>query len=1180
MFTVTQAAPVRRWMLAFLFVAGAATVQPAFAACNPGSYKVNPNKQTVQEFNAGAGYAPTLVTLGLNKPLDPGATVAWVQTGGPTVTLNTSNPQAVTFLTPSLTNNSVDLTFRATVTCPAPDGSASDVGTVTVLNTNRPPTVFAQTSKVIANVGDAITLTSTGTNDPDGDTPLFYQWTQTAGPSVTLAGATTATASFTAPTSSGNYTLQFQLAVRDRNTGGLTGTATVVVNVTVNLPPLARLSCPEQVNEHGNVLLDGSTSSDPNGGPLTYQWTQLQGSPSIQVGAETGNTVQFTAPALTTGQDGFLEFRLKVTDSTSLFDLATCWVQIVDVTAPVISPPADITAEADSASGKSVSYTVYAQDAVDDPLPYILNTCTPASGSTFGLATAPTKALKTPVSCTAQDTAGNIATGGFNVTVQDTTAPTLTVPGAFGVEATDANGAIASFAVSASDTVDGIIGPDCNHASGDLFPLGDTTVACSATDARQNTSATKSFIVSVIDTTDPVVVVPTDIVKEAASPQGTHVSFVVTASDTVSGPLSPVCIIGPDQPVQSGELFPLGVSTLSCSATDGAGNTGSASFTITVQDTIAPTIDGDTGDQTIEATSPDGAVANFVLTATDVVDTEVLVECTPASGSTFDLGTTPVHCTATDDSHNTATADFSITVQDTTAPDITGATGDQTLEATSPAGAVATYVLAATDIVDTDVVVVCTPASGTTFGLGTTPVHCTATDDSDNTATADFSIKVQDTTAPSISGDTGDQTLEATSAAGAVASYALAATDTVDTDVVVLCTPASGSTFGLGTTPVHCTATDDSLNTATADFSIKVQDTTAPGIAAHGPVDPVEATSAAGAKVTYVAPATSDIVDGAGTASCLPPSGATFALGTTAVHCRAQDAAGNHATPTSFDVTVVDTTAPVIAPHATVTAEATSAGGAVVTYLAPATSDAVDGAGTASCLPASGSQFALGNTTVHCRAQDAHGNQAAPTSFVVSVVDTTAPVISGYADVYVNATGNSSAVATWPTPTATDAVSGNVAVTCVPPSGSTFPVGATTVNCSATDGAGNTGHGSFEVEVGYGFTGFFRPVDNAPTINVVKAGSAIPVKFSLGANQGLNIFATGYPASVSAQCNAALSDAIEETVTAGNSSLSYDATAGQYVYVWKTEKSWTGCRQLQVKLRDGRSYWAIFNFTR
>ncbi|HYT56144.1 MAG TPA: PxKF domain-containing protein [Verrucomicrobiae bacterium] len=116
----------------------------------------------------------------------------------------------------------------------------------------------------------------------------------------------------------------------------------------------------------------------------------------------------------------------------------------------------------------------------------------------------------------------------------------------------------------------------------------------------------------------------------------------------------------------------------------------------------------------------------------------------------------------------------------------------------------------------------------------------------------------------------------------------------------------------------------------------------------------------------------------------------------------------------------------------------------------------------------------------------------------------------------------------------------------------------------------------------FNFTGFFRPVDNLPVLNIVKAGSAVPVKFSLNGNQGLNIFATGYPVSVSMSCTTTdLYDYIEETVTAGGSSLSYDASANQYVYVWKTEKSWAGsCRQLVVKLSDGTYHRANFNFAK
>jgi probable HAF family extracellular repeat protein len=115
----------------------------------------------------------------------------------------------------------------------------------------------------------------------------------------------------------------------------------------------------------------------------------------------------------------------------------------------------------------------------------------------------------------------------------------------------------------------------------------------------------------------------------------------------------------------------------------------------------------------------------------------------------------------------------------------------------------------------------------------------------------------------------------------------------------------------------------------------------------------------------------------------------------------------------------------------------------------------------------------------------------------------------------------------------------------------------------------------------YDFAGFFQPVDNPPTTtNVVNAGRSIPVKFSLGGDKGLDIFAAGYPQSgtIPAVPNAPL-DNIEQTVTAGASSLSYDATSDQYTYVWKTDQAWSGQnRQLVLKLNDGSEHKANFQF--
>jgi hypothetical protein len=94
----------------------------------------------------------------------------------------------------------------------------------------------------------------------------------------------------------------------------------------------------------------------------------------------------------------------------------------------------------------------------------------------------------------------------------------------------------------------------------------------------------------------------------------------------------------------------------------------------------------------------------------------------------------------------------------------------------------------------------------------------------------------------------------------------------------------------------------------------------------------------------------------------------------------------------------------------------------------------------------------------------------------------------------------------------------------------------------------------------------------------VNAGKAVPVKFSLSGNKGLDIFAANSPYTVSINCDGSVPQSdIEETVNAGGSSLSY--TPDTYNYVWKTQASWAGtCRQLIVKLNDGSEHVANFKF--
>jgi hypothetical protein len=118
--------------------------------------------------------------------------------------------------------------------------------------------------------------------------------------------------------------------------------------------------------------------------------------------------------------------------------------------------------------------------------------------------------------------------------------------------------------------------------------------------------------------------------------------------------------------------------------------------------------------------------------------------------------------------------------------------------------------------------------------------------------------------------------------------------------------------------------------------------------------------------------------------------------------------------------------------------------------------------------------------------------------------------------------------------------------------------------------------------VTYNFSGFRPPVDQ-PTVavNKAKAGSAIPVKFSLGGNKGVDIFYSDYPKPVAYTCDNGYIDTIETTVSASQSFLSYDAAADQYTYTWKTDKTWAGkCIELRLGLNDGSQHFAKFQFTK
>ena len=184
--------------------------------------------------------------------------------------------------------------------------------------------------------------------------------------------------------------------------------------------------------------------------------------------------------------------------------------------------------------------------------------------------------------------------------------------------------------------------------------------------------------------------------------------------------------------------------------------------------------------------------------------------------------------------------------------------------------------------------------------------------------------------------------------------------------------------------------------------------------------------------------------------------------------------------------------------------------------------------------------------------------------------DTTAPIISGLANINVTAISTLGATATF-NPTATDDVDGSVPVTCSPTSGSIFPLGTTTVQCQAKDSAGNVATGSFTVTVAYAWSGFLQPI-NQDGSSVFKLGSTIAVKFQLtGASSGVQNAAAkfSYVKISNKVSNGSMKPSTSAAPTSGDT-FRFDGTS-QYIYNWGTKGLTTGTYQLRIDLGDGVS---------
>ena len=265
---------------------------------------------------------PPVVNAGADRSVDAGTAVtlsgvatdsdgtitryAWTQTGGTRVSLAGAATATATFTAPDVPTDET-LTFRLTVTDNS-GAQASDEVRVTVRRANQPPVVNAGADRSV-DAGTAVTLSGVAT-DSDG-TITRYAWTQTGGTRVSLAGAATATATFTAPDVPTDETLTFRLTVTD-NSGAQASDEVRVTVRRANQPPVVNAGADRSVDAGTAVTLSG-VATDSDGTITRYAWTQTGGTRVSLAGAATA-TATFTVPDVPT--DETLTFRLTVTDNS------------------------------------------------------------------------------------------------------------------------------------------------------------------------------------------------------------------------------------------------------------------------------------------------------------------------------------------------------------------------------------------------------------------------------------------------------------------------------------------------------------------------------------------------------------------------------------------------------------------------------------------------------------------------------------------------------------------------------------------------------------------------------------------------------------------------------------------------------------------------------------------------
>ena len=814
------------------------------------------------------------------------------------------------------------------------------------------------------------------------------------------------------------------LTVTDNNGNVSTATATVTVEDNV---------APTVVTQNITVQLDASGA-----GSITTA--------DIDNGSSDACGIQTMALDITSfgcANVGANTVTLTVTDNNGNSASATATVTVEDNVAPTAIAQ-NLTVELDASGAASIT-----ADEVDNGSS---DACGIASLSLSQTAFDCDDQGDNTVTLTVTDNNGNVSTATATITVLDLVDPTAAAQDITVQLDATGNASITAAQIDngSDDTCGGIASMTVSPDNFDCDDLGDNTVTLTVFDGSGN-SATATATVTVEDNEAPALSgMPANITQASdAGDCSAAVSWTApTASDNCSATIT--------SSHASGDTFAVGTTTVTYTATDAAGNTDSASFTVTVTDDEAPAISGMPADitQTADAGSCGAAVSWIASAAPIALSASSLIDAGP-------------------------NGNWPHVVTLTTSADPTSG-NQQTLEinVTSLPSGGANYR------------VVKTVANGNWFQANPQPLSLGMNTITVSGVSFQRSVKVQfsdgdvefdalaingeEQTSASLSTGTSDLFAPGPNATWTHVYTATTAADpnSGDQQVVeinVTALPSGGANYRVAKT----VANGNWFFGNAQALSLGSNTITVSGVAFQRTVK-IQMSSGDIEFDSLVLNGEEQVSDGAPTASdncavasltSTHDSGDTFPVGTTTVTYTATDIHGN-TTTSSFTVTVTDDEDPTISGTPADITQTADAGdcSAVVSWTEPTASDncAVD---TFTSSHSPGDTFAVGATTVTYTATDIHGNQST-SSFTVTVTDDEAPVISGTpANISQDSDpGSCTATVTWTAPTAADNCA-LASLTSTHDSGDSFFIGTTTVTYTATDIHGNISTSSFTVTI-------------------------------------------------------------------------------------------------------------------